>query len=192
MKKVQVLVGSLGVLAPVLGTTAPAQAAVHPTEQPAKSTGKVVSVLGASGTSAQAAATSSSSSFIGASPSTENSKVPCIGVKGYKKAKNGESLKFWSGPLGNPISYNCIGTVEGKWFSWPDSRSWAYHVKIYSHGNWTTAAYNKQSGGTQENFRTVYGQQGVHKWFRAPVRVCTDWHNTVTDSITSTICKTID
>src|SRR5580700_167107 len=196
MKKVQVLVGSLGVAAPILAmmTPAPTQAATHPADQPAKGTGKTVSVLGASRASAQAAATSSSTSVIGASPSTGNSRVPCIGVKEYKKTKNKESLKFWSGPLGNPISYNCIGTVEGKWFSWSLNPDWVYHVKIYSDGNWTKPVYNKKTGGAKVNSVTLYGQQGIHKWYRAPVRVCTTWYHSTPDSPGSiaVLCRTID
>jgi len=196
VKKVQVLVGSLGVAAPIIAMMAPAptQAATHPADQPAKSTGKTVSVLGASRASTQANATSSSSSVLGASPSTANSKVPCKGVKEYKKVKNMESQRFWSGPLGNPISYNCIGTVEGEWLNFSLNPDWVYHVKIYSHGNWTKAVYNKKTGGTTINSHTLYGEQGIHKWYRAPVRVCTTWYHSTSSSPGSiaVLCKTID
>lgn len=195
MKKVHLLVGSLGAALPIFGMVpVPTQAATHPSDQPAKSKGKTVSVLGASRSSAQTAATSSSTSFMNNSPSTGNSKVPCTGVKEYTKTKNMESQKFWSGPLGNPISYNCIGTVEGKWFDWSDNPDWLYRVKIYSHGNWTTPVYNKKTGGTALNHSTQYGQQGIHKWYRAPVRVCTTWYHSSADSHGSIalLCRTID
>jgi hypothetical protein len=195
VKKVQVLVGSLGVAAPVLAMMTPAHAATRPADQPAKSNGKTVSVLGAARTPAQAAAASSSStSFTGVSPSTGNSKVPCEGVKEYKKTKNMESQRFWSGPLGNPISYNCIGTVEGEWFDFSLNPDWVYHVKVYSDGNWTKAVYNKKTGGTRINSHTLYGEQGIHKWYRAPVRVCTTWYHSVSTSPGSIaiLCKTID
>jgi hypothetical protein len=196
MKKVQVLVGSLGVAAPMLAmmTPAPTLAATHPPDQPAKSRAKTVSVLGASRASAQPAATSSSSSVMGASPSTANSKVPCEGVKKYHKYKNQESQTFWSGPLGNPISYNCIGTVEGRWYNWSLNRDWTFRVKIYTDGNWTKPFYNKITGGTKENSHTLYGQQGIHEWLRAPVRVCTAWYlnNSTSPGSIATVCRTID
>jgi hypothetical protein len=194
MKKVQVLVGSLGLAAPVLAMMTPAHATTRSADKPAKSTGKTVSVLGASRAAAQAAATSSSSSVIGASPSTGKSKVPCQGVKKYHKYKNEESLTFWSGTLGNPVSYNCIGTVEGRWYDWPDNPGWVFRVKIYTDGHWSKPFYNKKTGGTEENGNTVYGQQGIHEWLRAPVRVCTAWYlsNSSSPGSIATVCKTID
>jgi hypothetical protein len=196
MKKVQVLVGSLGLAGPMLAMMTPAQAqtVTRPSDQPAPSKGKTVSLLGAARSPAQAAATSTSSSFIGASPSAANSKVPCEGVKEYKKVKNEESQRFWSGPLGNPISYNCIGTVEGEWFDYSLNPDWVYRVKIYSDGNWTKAVYNKKTGGDRVNSHTLYGVQGIHKWYRAPVRVCTTWYHSVSSSPGSIaiLCKTID
>ena len=198
MKKVQVLVGSLGVAAPILAmmTPAPTLAATHATDQPAKSGGKPVRVLGASGTTAaQAAATSSSSSMLGASPSAGNGAspgiVPCDGVKKYKKTKNMESLTFWSGYLNGTSA--CIGTIEGKWFAFPDNPYWLYHVKIYSHGNWTKTVYNKKTGGDTLNSNTVYGQQGVHKYYHLPIRVCTTWYHSTPDSPGSIaiLCRTI-
>jgi hypothetical protein len=194
MKKVHVLVGSLAVAAPVLATMMPAPtlAAAHRADQPAKSKGKTVSVFGAARASAQAAATSSSSSVIGASPSTGNSKVPCEGVKKYHKYKNEQSLTFWSGPLGNPISYNCIGTVEGRWYSWPLNPDWVFRVKIYTDGEWATPFYNRKTKGYKQNSHTVYGVQGIHEWLTAPVRVCTAWYLSNSGVSTDTVCKTID
>jgi len=195
MKKVHVLVGSLAVAAPVLATMTPAptMAAAH-TDQPAKSKGKTVSVFGAARASAQAAAASSSSSVIGASPSTGNSKVPCEGVKKYHKYKNLQSLTFWSGPLGNPISYNCIGTVEGRWYSWSLNPDWVFHVKIYTDGNWSKPWYNRKTKGYKVNSHILYGVQGIHEWLRAPVRVCAAWYHSTSTSpgSTPTVCKTID
>jgi hypothetical protein len=198
MKRVQMLVGSLGAAAPILAMITPtvAQAATHPADQPNKSGGKTVSVLGAARSPAQAAATSSSTSFMGASPSVASSGSPdtvrCEGAKEYQKTKNDESLKFWSNPLGNPISYNCIGTVEGKWFNWSSKQHWVYRVKVYSDGDWTTPVYNKKTAGTKVNTHTIYGQQGIHKWYRAPVRVCDTWYSSVSPGSIAVICKTID
>jgi hypothetical protein len=198
MKKVQVFVGSLGVAAPILAmmTPGPAQAEIRPADQPANGNGKTVSVPGASRASAQAAATSSSTSMITPSPSVGSAGSPntvrCEGAKEYQKTKNDESLKFWSNPLGNPVSYNCIGTVEGKWFDWSSKQHWVYRVKVYSDGNWTNPVYNKKTAGTKVNSHTIYGQQGIHKWYRAPVRVCTTWYSSVSPGSIAVICKTID
>jgi len=198
MKKVQVLVGSVGVAAPILAMmpVGPAQAAKHPPDQPANDNGKTVSVLAASRAPAHALAAPSSTSVITPSPSVGSAGSPntvrCDGAKEYQKAKNDESLKFWSYALGNPISYNCIGTVEGKWFNWSSKQHWVYRVKVYSDADWTKSVYNKKTAGTRVNSHTIYGQQGIHAWYRAPVRVCTTWYSSVSPGSIDVICKTIE
>jgi hypothetical protein len=179
MKKVRYLIGAVGAL-PALGVIAPTATAAHAPAAAQKTSSKAVS-LRSSGTAA---------------PSTI---TPCDGVLKVTAKGNTQTLTFWSGYLNGTSA--CIGTVEGSWSTWPDSRGWLYRVRIYSGtgAHQHTPIYSKKTGGTVKNVNTVYGAQGVHKYYRYPVQVCTAWSTTFSieggqteKSVTTPLCKTID
>ena len=176
MKKVRYLIGAVGAV-PALGVIAPTAAVAQASAATQRANTKAVSLR--------------SSGSISPSNTT-----PCDGVLRVSAKGHEQTLVFWSGYLAGTSA--CIGTVEGQWSSWPDSRGWLYRVRIYS-GTAHRRAYSKKTGGTRKNVTTVGGAQGVHRYFRYPVQVCTAWSTTFTNEggqhetvVTTPLCKTVD
>jgi len=174
-KTVRHLIGSAGIT-PVIGLMVPAAAvatAADGTAQAPAATAKTVSLthMGAAG-AAQAS-------------------TPCIGSNRHHKTAGARQVTFWSAPLGNPVSFDCIGTVVGRWSRWPNERGWKMRVRIYQ-GPAHHFVYHALIGCGKVDFQTIRCIDGIHRYFKDPVQVCLAWRKVYSSgiSITRPICLT--
>jgi len=175
-KSVRHVIGSAG-FAPVLGLMLPAAAmatAAPGAAQAPAANAKTVS-LAHSGAAPAAAA-----------------KVGCAGSNRHRKTKGTERLTFWSAPLGNPVSFDCVGAIQGRWSGWPNERGWQMRTRIYGNGK---LAYHALTGCGKNNFDTITCNLGVHRYFRDPIQVCLAWRKVYSDgaggvfvSVTPPVC----
>jgi hypothetical protein len=166
-KTVRHVIGSAGV-APVLGLMLPAAAMA--TAAPGAAPGAVQAPA--------AKAKTVSLTHTVAAPAAP-ARAGCAGSNRHHKTKGNEQLTFWSAPLGNPVSFDCVGTIAGRWSGWPNERGWQMRTRIYGNG---TLAYHALTGCGKVNFDTVTCNLGVHKYIRDPIQVCLAWRKVYSDS----------